>query len=252
MKAVFLHLPILCLLLASCSVQKRHYLKGYHVEWSSAKQNRGPQVHQDKQRPVTGESINDTKVLAESSDPVADAGQPIFQQHGTPPIFSPAQKRLAAEECDIIIMRNGDEIKAKVSEIGYDFIKYKRCDNPDGPQYTVQKSEVFMIKYPNGTKDIIEAPSAPKQAASPYEKPLKKPVYKPAIFALIIAVVGLFMPVELIGLFFAMEIAALVIGILSINKIVSTGAYRGKGWAIAAIIVAFVFGGLIALALSLS
>ncbi|MCX6294568.1 MAG: toxin-antitoxin system YwqK family antitoxin [Bacteroidetes bacterium] len=59
------------------------------------------------------------------------------------------------EGCDNIVLKNGDEIKGKVTEIGLQEIKYKKCDNLDGPSISILKSDVFMIKYANGTKDII-------------------------------------------------------------------------------------------------
>lgn len=64
---------------------------------------------------------------------------------------------------DIITMKNGDEIQAVVQEVGIDDIKYKRFDNPNGPNYTLKKSEIFMIKYENGSKDVFNetATSAP-------------------------------------------------------------------------------------------
>ena len=56
---------------------------------------------------------------------------------------------------DIIIKKNGEEIKTKVDEIGATDIKYKKFENATGPSYTIPKSEVFIIKYENGTKDIF-------------------------------------------------------------------------------------------------
>ena len=56
---------------------------------------------------------------------------------------------------DIIVLQNGNEIKASVSDIGLDAIKYKKFENLSGPLYTMKKSEVFMIKYVNGTKDVF-------------------------------------------------------------------------------------------------
>src|SRR5687768_14031023 len=56
---------------------------------------------------------------------------------------------------DIIILQNGDEIQSKVLEINATEIKYRKYDNPDGPLYTLQKNEVFMIKYANGTRDVF-------------------------------------------------------------------------------------------------
>jgi len=58
---------------------------------------------------------------------------------------------------DIIHLKNGEEIKANVREIETDIIKYKRFDNPEGPSYTLQKSEVSTIFYANGTHDEFDA-----------------------------------------------------------------------------------------------
>ncbi len=58
---------------------------------------------------------------------------------------------------DLIILKDGNEINAKVIEVNLADIKYKKFDNPEGPSYSVQKSGVFMIKYKNGTKDIINS-----------------------------------------------------------------------------------------------
>ena len=56
---------------------------------------------------------------------------------------------------DIITLQNGTDIKALVQEVGNDVIKYKKIDNPDGPNYTLKKSDVFMIKYANGRKSVF-------------------------------------------------------------------------------------------------
>jgi len=57
---------------------------------------------------------------------------------------------------DIIIKENGDEIKAKVEEVGSIEIKYKKFGNETGPTYTILKSDIFMIKYADGSKDVFE------------------------------------------------------------------------------------------------
>ena len=56
---------------------------------------------------------------------------------------------------DIIIMKNGSDIQAVVQEVGIDDVKYKKIDNPNGPNYTLKKSEIFMIRYENGSKDVF-------------------------------------------------------------------------------------------------
>ena len=70
---------------------------------------------------------------------------------------------------DVITLKNGTDIQALVQEINELDIKYKKIENPSGPNYTLKKSEILIIRYANGTKDIF-----PEE-----EKPVKtKDVYK--------------------------------------------------------------------------
>lgn len=56
---------------------------------------------------------------------------------------------------DIILKKNGDEIQAKVEEISTAEIRYKKQSNLSGPSYTISATEVYMIKYANGTNELI-------------------------------------------------------------------------------------------------
>lgn len=67
---------------------------------------------------------------------------------------------------DLIVKRNGDEIKAKVLEISVTEIKYKNFDNINGPLYTILKRDVLFIRYENGTKEIISADNESPARAS--------------------------------------------------------------------------------------
>jgi len=60
---------------------------------------------------------------------------------------------------DIILLKNGNEIQAKVLEITQAEIKYKRYDNIDGPTISINKTEVQLINYENGAQDIITVSS---------------------------------------------------------------------------------------------
>lgn len=66
---------------------------------------------------------------------------------------------------DIIIKKDGDKIKATVVEVGLDEVKYKKYETSDGPIYLIMKSDIFMIEYDNGDKDIFnnEKPSQNQQ-----------------------------------------------------------------------------------------
>jgi hypothetical protein len=56
---------------------------------------------------------------------------------------------------DIITKKSSEDIQSKILEVTTTEIKYKKFDNQDGPIFTLLKSEVLMIRYENGTKDIF-------------------------------------------------------------------------------------------------
>jgi hypothetical protein len=87
---------------------------------------------------------------------------------------------IASFEQDIIIKTNGDEIQAKVLEISTNEIKYKRFENPEGPNYIIEKKQVFMIKYENGNKDVFNnTTGTPAQPAAKPVVTAPKPVVAP-------------------------------------------------------------------------
>jgi hypothetical protein len=72
---------------------------------------------------------------------------------------------------DLIVLKNGEEIKAKVLQITPTTIEYKKFDDPYGPTVSLPKTEVSMVKYHNGTKDIIkDKNSSPKKKARRYDE----------------------------------------------------------------------------------
>ena len=58
---------------------------------------------------------------------------------------------------DTIIQKSGDEFQGKVIEVGVTEIKYRKIDSLDGPLYSIMRTDVAMIRYENGTKDIFNA-----------------------------------------------------------------------------------------------
>ncbi|MBP5548381.1 MAG: hypothetical protein J6X58_05800 [Bacteroidales bacterium] len=56
---------------------------------------------------------------------------------------------------DVITLKNGEEIQVKVTKVGESEIEYKKWSNQNGPTYTKPVSEIFMIKYENGDKDVF-------------------------------------------------------------------------------------------------
>lgn len=62
---------------------------------------------------------------------------------------------------DIIIRKNGDEIEAIVREIGIEEVRYKKFENQNGPIYRLKKSEISMIRYEDGSRDVFNKASTP-------------------------------------------------------------------------------------------
>ena len=56
---------------------------------------------------------------------------------------------------DILTKKTGEDIKAKVLEVTTNEIKYKMFDNLNGPTFVVLKSDLIMLRYENGMKDIF-------------------------------------------------------------------------------------------------
>jgi hypothetical protein len=56
---------------------------------------------------------------------------------------------------DVIVLQNAEEIQAKVEAITQNQVTYRRWSNLGGPTYTIDKSQIFYIKYQNGEKDVM-------------------------------------------------------------------------------------------------
>lgn len=170
MKKLLLLLPLI--ILFSCSVQKRKYQNGYYVSWhskSSIKENSIPSSRSEAAKkqavpgtPVTTITQEDPKEISASAE--TDLSLLSLKKNNR---FAPPE-----DSCDVLVFRDGAEIKGKVSEVGVSEIKYKRCDASDGPTYISKKSELFMIKYSNGTREVIRSEAPPQQQT---QIPAKKP-----------------------------------------------------------------------------
>ena len=65
---------------------------------------------------------------------------------------------------DLITTKKGEDIQAKILEISSNEIKYKKFSNLDGPSYIINTSEVLMVRYENGEKDIFDEEQSPLNA----------------------------------------------------------------------------------------
>jgi hypothetical protein len=145
---------LILFILASCSVDKRIYRKGYHIGW----------LHHKKEIRLHENKTEVAKTISKSEEPVAIEVAFSVNQNNEEPVSASAQKRivlpsnnrskLVDDECgDFINFKKGDVVKAKVLEITPTEIKYRRCDNLNGPLIVVAKNDIYSIKYVNGHEE---------------------------------------------------------------------------------------------------
>jgi len=156
---VSLILILIIFIFDSCSFQKRLYRKGYYVDWTFSKNFVFKSIQQtEKQEVLYSENslkpnqvFNISNYLAPKEIISTNDHRKTFNKTS----FKSYNKK---DTCgDKLILKSGDEFVVKIIEISDKEIKYKRCDNYDGPLYTISKSKVYAIVYGNGiTEHIID------------------------------------------------------------------------------------------------
>ena len=56
---------------------------------------------------------------------------------------------------DLIMLQNGEELTVKITDVSDNAIKYKKLNFLDGPNFTLNTSDIFLIKYSNGEKQLF-------------------------------------------------------------------------------------------------
>lgn len=56
---------------------------------------------------------------------------------------------------DVLILKTGEIIGAKISEVGIREVKYYKSSNLNGPVYLAAKTDISMIVYQNGEKEYF-------------------------------------------------------------------------------------------------
>lgn len=60
---------------------------------------------------------------------------------------------------DIIVTKEGVDIKAQVLEVGTGTVRYRLFDEPDGAIYTMRKSDILMIRHYSGRNEVFKSAS---------------------------------------------------------------------------------------------
>lgn len=211
-KTLTLILPLL--ILFSCSVQKRKYQKGFYVSSSRSKtqaKKSDAVAHKKTSAPQNLTPVN----IELSTEPKTEVEASVDIKLKPLKLIKRAVFYIEkGEPCDLITLKNGEEVNAKILEITSIEVKYKKCDSPDGPLYVVKKSDVFMIKYANGTKEVFkntEEQIKNTQSNSNQSNGGQRTTHELAILALIAGIAGF--------VFFIGSIPAIIMGNSAIKKI---------------------------------
>ncbi|MEI8137415.1 MAG: DUF4190 domain-containing protein [Bacteroidota bacterium] len=214
MKKLVFILPLI--ILFSCSVQKRKYKKGFYVSsHKTINHTKKDKSILTNKEPVSEKLISKNSLLPVEQTTFLEASVATNLQLLKPTKF-PSLLQSKDGPCDAITLKNGEEISAKILEITPIEIKYKKCNMQDGPMYIVKKTDVFMIKYSNGSKEVFKdepesrsTNSNPNSNSSNTNKP--KTTHEAAIFSLVAGICGF--------LFFFGSIPAIILGDIALRKI---------------------------------
>ena len=75
---------------------------------------------------------------------------------------------------DILTLNTGEEVEVVVIEIDKTDVRYRKFSNQNGPIYSLPKSDIFMIKYENGEKDVFGAPKVETQVNKNFQYSFSK------------------------------------------------------------------------------
>lgn len=139
-----------------CSVKKRSYRDGYFISWNK----KSPLIkgYKTLKQPAP-EAVAHKTALLPLTPPITENKKSLSASINKSiiKIQKKVKPLILKDTCgDMITMRDGRELFGKVMEVSPKTIKYKRCDNLDGPLMVVNTNDVFMIKYTNGTKEVFK------------------------------------------------------------------------------------------------
>ena len=233
MKKLLIACILLSTIISSCSIQRRHYNKGYHIAW-----NKSLQKKVEKPQSEFNVEVNEpeNEVLASIST--------------SPEIIISDRKFSLKDSCDIILFKNNKQFYVTILEVGENTIKYKMCNAKNDSVITVASSSVSMIKHTNGwVERIIEKPApttnyVPIVNSDPVD-PSKLVTHPLADFSFILAIISIPL-VFVYGVGILVGLLAMIFGFVAKNKIErEPHKYKGSRKAKFAIAIGIIYLGAI-------
>ena len=218
----------------SCTVQKRLYRNGYSVHWNSLnKSTKSDVVNNEFENSVSELKEENSDFVSTSNEIIIQEKKVVNLKNENPELKkNQSEKTIDPPKCDLILLKNGEEISVKVLEISPTEVKYKRCDNLEGPTITINKLSILSISYSNGSKEVIKAENSSNTNLNSIENSSGRKKVGLAIASLVFGI---------IGFAFGGGILALIFGVIQLSKIrMQPNVYGGKGMAIAGLIIGII------------
>jgi hypothetical protein len=140
---------ILSILFCGCSMQKRHYENGFYSDWNKKGKKTDVDGKEHGQNDSTTSIKSPQKNIAEKKTGMYQSGSPAMDST----LVLPKEKSIPI--CDTIILSGGERVVADIQEITLRQIKYKLCDDGDGPLRIVNKDNVSEIHHSGGAKETF-------------------------------------------------------------------------------------------------
>jgi hypothetical protein len=224
------------LFLQSCAVTNSTKLKGNKPLLGN--KNFGESINDVNDQTFETISLNENKIEDQNIEISSELVNDIASSTNEIVISENKRTLFLDAGCDKITFINGNEEEVKIIEIGDDYLKYKRCDNLEGPTFNTAKSKVFMIAYSNGKREVIENKNENQnneENNNQYNYQQKYNNSEPetnglAIASFILGVLG-FIP-----------LAGLILGIIANDQITENPKrFKGKGFAAAGMVLSLIW-----------
>lgn|GEM_PF-3075299 len=225
---LFILLLFLSAILPSCSIEKRLYNKGFHVENNFLKKEKIEKVKVD---------LNTDEFLA----------QETTTKEILPPKFIQQEKELEVEEatvtdyhgCDTLYFKNGSKILCNIKYVSEKEVFYKFCGNDKGNNIRTSMAEIESINYASGEqKEVLNEDDYFVERKYLDETAEEIQTKKKSLWSFLFSIFGiLFYSLSYIGILGVLGlpcfILAVVLGRSALKTYKENPQYQGKGYALA-------------------
>ncbi len=196
--------------ITSCSIEKRHYRNGFNINWNTKQVATSSVARQQSASSANRDTIAATIVAPKA-------------------VVENKKQTIIKDSCDVIEMKNGNTVRAKVLEINSETVKYKNCGEMDGPDRVVEKDKIAGITYSSGKKEnpkefktIKKEETVPQKNEPSVEKVVsdikEKDAKKTAVTALVLGIIAVVILLAGTGIVYALvassDIAGIIFGVI--------------------------------------